>query len=278
MKGIANKTLVPVYGKPDSNSSLTDELLYGMLVTVMKPSVPISDEWIYLMTEYQYTGYVKRDDLILEGCNQSFQKWEHAPKKRVTKAYADVLSESRVQGVIQMKVTKGAIIAYCGLVMQEQAGWAKVMLADGCYGYMIDEFLEEPRNAWNVSEDRMRQQLVQIAMQYLGTQYRWGGKSPLGIDCSGLTSMAYLINGILIHRDAKMVEGFPVHEISFEDKKPGDLLYFKGHVAMVIDERRYIHATARKGSNGVVINSLYPEDSDYREDLAKGILAVGSVF
>lgn len=278
MKGIANKTLVPVYEKPDCNSSLSDELLYGMPVTVIKSCNPITNEWVYIMTEYQYMGYVKRQDLVLEGCNQSYSKWEHAPKKRVTKAYADVLSESRVKGAVVMELTKGAIIAYCGLVMQEQAGWAKVMLADGCYGYMIDDFLEDPRNAQNVSEERMRQQLVQTAMQYLGTQYRWGGKSPLGIDCSGLTSMAYLINGILIYRDAKMVEGFPVHEIAFEDRKPGDLLYFKGHIAMVIDERRYIHATAKMGSNGVVINSLYPEDEDYREDLAKGVLAVGSIF
>jgi len=177
-----------------------------------------------------------------------------------------------------MGLTSGAIIAYCGLVMQEQAGWAKVMLADGRFGYVIDGFLEDPRSACNVSQDRLRQQLVETAMQYLGTQYRWGGKSPLGIDCSGLTSIAYLINGILIYRDAKIVEGFPIHEIAFKDRKPGDLLFFKGHIAMVIDERRYIHATAKMGSNGVVINSLCPKDKDYREDLAKGILAVGSVF
>lgn len=278
MRGIANKTVVPVYGKPDSNTSLTDELLYGMPVTVIKQTTPIFDEWINIMTEYRYTGYVKKADLILEGCNSSFQKWENAPKKRVTKAYADVLSESRVQGVIQKELTKGAIIVYCGLVVQEQVGWAKVMLADGCYGYMIDDFLEDPRSSCNVSQDRLRQHLVETAMQYLGTQYRWGGKSPLGIDCSGLTSIAYLINGILIYRDAKIVESFPVHEIAFKDRKPGDLLYFKGHIAMLIDERRYIHATARMGSNGVVINSLCPEDKDYREDLAKGILAVGSVF
>lgn len=278
MRGIANKTLVSVYGIPDSNTSLTDELLYGMTVTVIKPSAPIPDEWIYIRTEYRYTGYVKKEDFILEGCNSSFQKWENAPKKRVTKAYADVLSESRIQGVIQMELTKGAIIAYCGLVLQEQAGWAKVMLADGHYGYMVDGFLEDPRSASGVPQEKLRQQLVETAMQYLGTQYRWGGKSPLGIDCSGLTSIAYLINGILIYRDAKMVAGFPVHEIAFKDRRPGDLLYFKGHIAMVIDERRYIHATARMGSNGVVINSLCPEDKDYREDLAKGILSVGSVF
>ena len=125
---------------------------------------------------------------------------------------------------------------------------------------------------------RDRNQVVKTAKSYLGTQYRWGGKSPLGIDCSGLTSISYLINGIITYRDAKIVEGFAVHEIKFEEKKPADLLYFKGHIAMMIDGKRYIHSTGRTGSDGVVINSLDPKDSDYREDLAKGILAVGSVF
>jgi gamma-D-glutamyl-L-lysine dipeptidyl-peptidase len=277
MKGIASKTVVPVYGKPEDNSSLTDELLYGMMVTVLEQKVPLSDKWIYILTEYQYTGYVRKKDFILED-EKIFQAWEATPKRRVMQGYADVLSESRVQGVIQMEITRGGLIAYLGPVMQEQAGWAKVMLADGRCGYMKDNYLEELRTTKDFSEDKLRQQVVETAKQYLGTQYRWGGKSPLGIDCSGLTSVAYLINGILTYRDAKIVEGFPVHEIHFEDRKPGDLLYFKGHIAMLIDERRYIHATARLRSEGVVINSLFPEDDNYREDLAKGLLAVGSVF
>lgn len=277
MKGIANKTVVPVYGKPKDNSYLTDELLYGMTVTVIEPEVPISDKWLYIMTEYRYTGYVKKEDFIMDS-KKSFQTWESALKKRVMQAHADVLSESRVQGVIQMEITRGGLIAYLGPVMQEQPGWAKVMLADGRYGYMKEKFLEDPRSIQGISQEKLRQHLVETAKLYLGTQYRWGGKSPLGIDCSGLTSISYLINGILTYRDAKIVEGFPVHEITFEERNPGDLLYFKGHIAMVIDERRYIHSTGKSGSDGVVINSLFSEDEDYREDLAKGILAVGSIF
>lgn len=278
MKGIAGKTIVPVYGKPEENSSLTDELLYGMSFTVIESNSTISDEWLYILTEYRYKGYVKKNDVIIKDMAKSFQKWESAPKRRVMKAHADVLSESRVQGVIQMEITRGGLVAYLGPVGQEQPGWVKVMLADERLGYMKESYLERPRSSQGIPEDELRQQIVETAKQYLGTQYRWGGKSPLGIDCSGLTSMSYLINGILTYRDANIVEGFPVHEIKFEDKKPGDLLYFKGHIAMMIDERRYIHATAKAGSDGVVINSLFSEDEDYREDLAKGILFVGSVF
>jgi cell wall-associated NlpC family hydrolase len=123
-----------------------------------------------------------------------------------------------------------------------------------------------------------RNQVVREAFNYCGTQYRWGGKTTMGIDCSGLTSMCYMLQGILIYRDAKIIAGFPVKDIPIKDRKKGDLLYFPGHIAMYIGRDRYIHSTAKKGSDGVVVNSLNPNDSDYREDLAKTLYAVGSIF
>ena len=113
---------------------------------------------------------------------------------------------------------------------------------------------------------------------YLGTQYRWAGKSPAGIDCSGLTFMCYLMNGILIYRDAEIKEGYPVHKISIEQMQPADLLYFPNHVAMYIGDGMYIHATGNERSFGCVINSLLKEEFHYRKDLAEHILAVGSVW
>ena len=45
------------------------------------------------------------------------------------------------------------------------------------------------------------------------------GKSGQGIDCSGLVSSAYMQCGVLIYRDAKIIEGWPMHEVAFENKK-----------------------------------------------------------
>lgn len=84
--------------------------------------------------------------------------------------------------------------------------------------------------------------------------------------------------GVDMYRNADIKEGFCVHEIERKDMKKGDMLFFKGHVAMYIGDGKYIHSTSRAGSDGVVINSLCPCDPDYREDLANGVLAVGSIF
>ena len=158
-------------------------------------------------------------------------------------------------------------------------GWTKVRLVDGREGYtqtsILDTYHAQPLSA---DEDTLRKALCDAALLYQGTQYRWGGKSPMGIDCSGLCSMAYMLCGVLIYRDAKIMEGFPMHEISLDNIKPGDLLFFPGHVAMYLGEGRYIHSTGRKGDDGVVFNSLDPNAPDYRADLVARITQVGSIF
>ena len=163
-------------------------------------------------------------------------------------------------------------------------------LADGRFGYIREQFLENKEfsqaGLWTetlpqkkiVDKEAFRRAVVETAKTYLGIQYRWGGRSTAGIDCSGLTSVSYMMNGILTWRDAKIVEGYPVREIAKYEMKMGDLLYFPGHIAMYMGDGRYIHSTGKAGSGGVVINSLNPEDADFRADLAESLYAAGSIF
>ena len=131
---------------------------------------------------------------------------------------------------------------------------------------------------WVAQDALLRAAIAQAAKRYLGTPYRWGGKTPAGIDCSGLCSMAYLLCGISIWRDSELKEGYPIHPAHVSDMRVGDLVYFPGHVALYLGNGEYIHSTARAGDNGVVINSFYPDSPLYRPDLPKQITAVGSYF
>ena len=133
-----------------------------------------------------------------------------------------------------------------------------------------------------MKESALRQEIADRALSFLGTQYRWGGKTAMGIDCSGLAFMSYLLCGILIYRDARIMPGFPVREIPMgnpaETAKKGDLLFFPGHVAVSLGEGRFVHATAYPGCGCVTVNSLNEKDPDYRMDLREKLIAVGSIF
>jgi hypothetical protein len=200
-------------------------------------------------------------------------------------------------------LVKGCQIAR--LSQADKNGWVEVYLLDGKVGYVKEKFIcscvksliRDEYKDFNmnmnskdrirlflnqrlgITEEEFRQNIVDTADEYLDVQYRWGGKTHFGIDCSGFCSMVYMLNGIIIYRDSKIKEGFPIHEISIDEMDIGDIMFFDGHVAIYTGDSEYLHATAKNGSDGVDLNSLDPEEDDYyREDLAKGIKMVGSIF
>ena len=84
-----------------------------------------------------------------------------------------------------------------------------------------------------------------VAEQFLGVPYLWGGKSYEGLDCSGLVQLALQASGIAAPRDSHMIEaavGRPVEGAGEASLRRGDLVFWKGHVGMMLDEARIVHA------------------------------------
>ncbi len=272
MKAIVNVPVCAMYEQPTRESTIVDEALYGMVVEILEEVIP---GWLQISTHYRYEGIVCSDDLLID--EETVEAWEEQTRKVVlNKHFCDILSEPKVQGWIKSTIPMGGLLVPVG---EPDNGWQKVMMADGDTGYVMAGILGAHHTApVSDDEDTLRAALTEAAMRYRGTHYRWGGKSSMGIDCSGLCSMAYMLCGILIYRDAKIMEGFPMHEISMDQIKPGDLLFFPGHVAMYLGNDRYCHSTSKSGSDGFTVNSLNPDHPDFREDLSHKILRVGSYF
>jgi cell wall-associated NlpC family hydrolase len=85
---------------------------------------------------------------------------------------------------------------------------------------------------------------VAVAERFLGVPYLWGGKSSLGLDCSGLVQVALTACGIKCPRDSDMQESALGKATSLAGLQSGDLIFWKGHVAIARDAHTIVHANA----------------------------------
>jgi cell wall-associated NlpC family hydrolase len=85
---------------------------------------------------------------------------------------------------------------------------------------------------------------VTVAQLFFGTPYLWGGNSAFGIDCSGLVQAALLACGIACPGDSDLQAALGNTVPDDAPMLRGDLIFWKGHVAMVVDDQTLIHANA----------------------------------
>ncbi|MBO4887581.1 MAG: C40 family peptidase [Firmicutes bacterium] len=283
MDALISADIAALYQEKDFDVVI-DEGLYGMKCRILSEEEFLRGEtWIKVDMEYGYQGYVPRTSLRNTTWEELMGPGESL--LRVTRRYIDILSEPKVVSRILASVPRGGVIARAGEGFQSELpnGWMAVRMVSGEIGYTKTSFARAYREISRTvpkDEEAFRDDLIRDVFAYEGTAYRWGGKSPLGIDCSGLCSIVYLMNGVIIYRDAAIKEGFPLKNIPIDQIRKGDLIFFPGHVAMYLGGERklYIHSTAKAGSDGVDINSLSETDPLFRKDLLESIEGIGSLF
>jgi gamma-D-glutamyl-L-lysine dipeptidyl-peptidase len=238
--------IASIYETKDANSLITDEIFYGHTVTIIE----VYDHHYYIKTDYHYFGFMDKSAI------QVIKKLPDE-ERSIIKPYCDVLSEPSYQSKIMMSLPMGAKIS---IKSQIDDKWAKVQLHQHKVGYL-------PLQAFHSvqTEVDLRECIVKHAFTFLNTNYKWGGKSILGLDCSGLVHLCYLLEGISLYRDTSITDDilkqFQMKRISKEKLQPADLIYMPGHVMMYIGHDQYIHSSETQTK--VTINSLNPRDERY---------------
>ncbi|MEA4832547.1 MAG: SH3 domain-containing C40 family peptidase [Oscillospiraceae bacterium] len=237
---------------------IADEILMGYRIDVISDT---NATVAHIKTEYGYEGFIFKCAFCEENA-----KYSALPKLVVRGRFCDVLPIPDHRYPAYITLPKGARVGLFG----ETEEYYRVLLPNNREGYAKKIYLstDMPINYKNGYSDfpdstsEIRNAVIASAKEYLGTPYRWGGKSTSGIDCSGLCFMAYYLNGITIWRDANVDTKYTL-KIPYDIVKPADLLYFPGHVGMCLGNGQFIHASSAGG--GVCINSLTPGADNYSE-------------
>ncbi|WP_297515412.1 NlpC/P60 family protein [uncultured Caulobacter sp.] len=109
-------------------------------------------------------------------------------------------------------------------------------------------FVRGARSGWFVADHlapvgRFETDYVAVAERFLRAPYQWGGRESLGLDCSALTQQALYACGRACPRDTDLQRAF-FPEIAEADRRRGDLVFWKGHVAILLDPDTILHANA----------------------------------
>ena len=201
---------------PDPASEQMDQLLFGEAFEA------IEEEGAFVWGQSRRDGYVG----FVEAA--ALQPPGPAPTHRVaairTYAFAAPSIKSRASGPFSLNALVAVDAVEGRLAHAAGAGW------------MAAEHLS-PIGAGFARD------VAGVAERYLGAPYLWGGRESLGLDCSGLVQQALLACGLSCPRDADMQQGLG-REIGRQAFGRGDLVFWKGHVAIGFDAERIIHANA----------------------------------
>ncbi len=260
-KIIVTATTAPLFATQAMDGCYTDELLHGMKATVLQEYA----NCYHIRTFYGYKGYVHKESFIKDTASTL--------DYIITATHCPVLEKPDVNSRTLRYLCLGSYVAFLGIADSYRV---QVRLADGVVGYIHKSWAQSITDLATLQGDSLRASICRQGRQYIDSSYLMGGKSPLGIDCSGLCSQLYLNHQRVIHRDSAFIDGSVVKEISIKQLRPADLLYFSGHIALYIGGGEYLHSSASYG--GVTINSLLPTAEHYRPDLARDIQLYGTAL
>jgi cell wall-associated NlpC family hydrolase len=218
MEIIAPQT--PLRGEPRPDAPLLTEALFGERVTIYDAN---AEGWSWgQLAGDSYVGWLPSSALAPSG---------PAPTHRVAALRTLVFSGPDIKSPPVEALPFGSML--------NVARFADRMAVTQAGGFVPAAHL---RPAGDYEAD-----FVAVAERFLGVPYLWGGKTALGLDCSGLVQIALTACGVSCPRDSDMQEaalGATIETSDLSQLKRGDLVFWKGHVAIVHERGSLLHANA----------------------------------
>lgn len=218
---VVNSSLL-MTSEPSEKSLIETECLFGETVEIFKEHL----DWVYCkLNTDNYYGWVKKNGL---------GKLKNATHRVITNR-SFVYIDKNPKSNCLLYLPLGAKL----FINNVQSEWAEVSL----YSYKMQTGYIPSCHI--VSLDHKVKDWVSIAQLLVGTPYRWGGRDTIGIDCSALLQLSYQTYGEDIPRNTSEQIKLKKNKISnIDDLRRGCVVFWKGHVGIMVDKFNCIHANA----------------------------------
>ncbi|MFK7908543.1 MAG: NlpC/P60 family protein [Chitinophagales bacterium] len=225
--GIVHLALIPMRAEASDKSEMVNQLLFGETFEVLKQD----RQWVQIQTTFdQYKGWIDEKQFL------NLPQEEHQNLQKQTPIHALEIMHSVLHISEYFPILLGSVLPHFN--------GRKAQVANKNYTYLGET------NHKAGKDKASPQQIIGFAFKYLQAPYLWGGRSPFGIDCSGLTQMAFKLGNITIPRDAYQ-QAEVGDTIEFPEVKAGDLAFFNNdagkviHVGIVLNNNSIIHASGK---------------------------------
>jgi len=208
----------PVLKAPHGGSSLVTEALLGERVLIEESGCDLVKAEL---EEDGYVGHMAAETLALPG---------PVPTHRIVVPKTFRFSAPDIKSRVL-----GSLYLNCRVAVSEEDGEERFARLEG--GGCVLKAMIAPLGV--AAGDP-----AAVAEDFVGVPYLWGGKSSLGLDCSGLVQIALTACGIKCPRDSDMQESALGKSASLAGLQSGDLIFWKGHVAIARGRNSMIHANA----------------------------------
>lgn len=215
--------IAPILAEPDNAAMRTSEALYGESLEILSRH----GQWCQVrLLKDHYEGFVAADQLQAEATVNSLPS-----SHRVASRSTLLFSQADLKSQLLHRLPFGA-----ELTLTDVAGTPFSQTACGYHVWTS--------HCLPLSECHPLTPLQLAQQVFLGTPYLWGGRSPEGIDCSGLVQALAHSQGLSIPRDSGDQERFLQTDVSADDYQPQDLVYWPGHTGILVSPSDILHATA----------------------------------
>lgn len=223
--GIAKLSIIPLRGEASHRSELVSQLLFGELYEILRQQ----GSWLYIKSIYDnYEGWMDENQHSETG-GKEFTQMLHS----ATGVALDLVSNASSSHQSIPVVAGSSLPFFDG--MNFKIGREKFV-------YNGQAIQAEAQNAT---------MFERIAMRYINAPYLWGGRSPLGIDCSGFTQVVYKSIGVKLLRDTYQQASQGTLVNFAEEARPGDLAFFSNdegriiHTGILLRDNRIIHSSGK---------------------------------